>query len=73
MARGSRGTAWITKIFAAKQARRGGVVRRKVTSVVKNATIKALRIEVKRRGFHMLRTGGQFLIFCHQGDFKVIC
>jgi len=73
MARGPRGTAWIAKIFTAKQVRNGGIVRRKVANVKKYATVKGLRLEVKRRGFHMVRTGGQYLVFCHQGDFKVIC
>jgi hypothetical protein len=64
---------WIGQIFSAKQAKRGGIVRRKVTSVKKYATVKDLKAEVKRRGFHMLRSGDQYLIFCHKGAFRVIC
>lgn len=64
---------WIAQIFSAQAAKKGGIVRRKVSSVKRYTTIKALRSEVKARGFHMLRSGDQYLIFCHRGDFKVIC
>jgi hypothetical protein len=64
---------WIGQVFTSQSARNGGIVRRKVSSVKKYATIKELKAEVKRQGFHMLRSGDQFLIFCHQGDFRVIC
>jgi len=64
---------WIRQIFAAKAARSGGIVRRKVYSVKKYASQKALRDEVKRRGFHMLRIEDQYLISCNKGYFRVIC
>lgn len=67
------GSKWIDQIFKAKAVKRGGIVRRKVANVKKYATFKALKLEVKRRGFHMLRSGEQYLIFCHKGEFKVIC
>lgn len=64
---------WIKQIFRAKQARNGGIVRRKVANVKKYASFKELKFAVKKRDFHMLRSGDQYLVFCHKGDFKVIC
>jgi hypothetical protein len=64
---------WIRQIWNAKAAKNGGIVRRKVSSVKKYATVKDLKAAVKGKGFHMIRTGGQFMIFCHAGDFKVVC
>lgn len=64
---------WIRQIFRSKAAQNGGVVRRSVDSVKQYATITALKAAVKAKGFHMLRSGDQYLIFCHTGHFKVIC
>ena len=64
---------WINQIWKAKQAKRGGIVRRKVASVEKYASFAGMKAAVKAKGFHMLRSGDQYLIFCHKGVFKVIC
>ena len=64
--------AWIARIFRAKAARTGGIVRRKVSSVIKYASVSALKREVRRRGFHLVRAGDDFLIFCNAGNFRVI-
>lgn len=64
---------WIHQIFRAQQVRNGGIVRRKVSNVQKYASVEDLECEVKKRGFHMLQSGDQYLIFCHKGVFKVIC
>jgi hypothetical protein len=66
-------TFWIQQIFRAKAARNGGIVRRKVESVKKYASLAQLRAEVRRRRFHMLQTGDQYLIICNDGFFKTIC
>ena len=71
------GKAWIKQIFAANAARTGGIVRRRVTNVQKFASYPMLRDEVKKRGFHMVRVGpketGQYVIFCNQGEMKMLC
>lgn len=67
------GGKWIRQIFQAKAAKRHGIVRRKVTSVIKYASHDELEAAVKSRGYHLLISGNQYLIFCHAGEFKVIC
>lgn len=64
---------WIEAIFKAKIAKRGGIVRRSRASVLKNASVRELRIAVKRRGFHLIRSGGQYVIICSGGEIKVLC
>ena len=65
--------AWVKQIFKAKAAKNGGIVRRQVTSVQKHASEAELKAEVKRRGFHMVRSGHQYGIVCNTGQFKLIC
>ncbi len=67
------GSRWIGQIFKAQAAKNGGVVRRSVDSVKTYATIRELEAEVRARRFHLLRSGDQYLIFCHIGVFKVLC
>ncbi|WP_157866114.1 N-(5'-phosphoribosyl)anthranilate isomerase [Mesorhizobium japonicum] len=71
--RGLRGAPWIQQVFQSRQATSGGVVRRKIDSVNHFASHALLEAEVRRRGFHMVVTADQYLIFCHQGHFQFIC
>jgi hypothetical protein len=64
---------WIRQIFLAQAARNGGVVRRKIDSVARFASHQALEAEVRRRGFHMVISGDQYVILCNAGQFQVIC
>lgn len=64
---------WIAQIFTAQQVLKGGIVRRSVADVHKYASLDLLVDEVKRRGFHMVQTGHQYVILCHPGEFKLIC
>jgi len=75
MAKKSKATAkeLISQVFSAKAARNGGIVRRKISSVALYASEKALQAEVKRRKFHMVITGDQYVIMCNKGDWQVIC
>jgi hypothetical protein len=63
---------WIEQIFDAKQARNGGIVRRSRKSVAMNASEAELISAVQRRGFHIVRTGKQYVIFCDGGDVRLI-
>jgi hypothetical protein len=63
---------FIDKIFGAKQAQTGGVVRRSSEDVHRYASEAELVAAVKERGFHMVQSGDQFVIFCNQGEFKII-
>lgn len=71
--RGPRGDQWIQQIFQAQAARNGGIVRRKIHSVVQFASTEALEAAVRRRGFHMVISGDQFVILCNPGQFQVVC
>jgi hypothetical protein len=63
-------SAWISQIFRAGQAAKGGVVRRSVKSVKKYASENELKLAVKAHRFHMARSKGQYVIFCYPRAFK---
>ncbi len=67
------GPAWIADIFTAQQVKNGGVVRRSGADFLKYASFAAQRSEVRKRGFHMLRTGDQYVILCHKGELRIVC
>lgn len=64
---------WIAQIFSASQVRKSGVVRRSRDDVKKYASFKLLKAEVLKRGFHLIRTGDQYVILCHKGDLRIFC
>ena len=64
---------WIQRIFKAQAALSGGIVRRSVRSVSRYASEDALVAEVRRRQFHMVVTGGQYVIMCNTGGMDVVC
>jgi hypothetical protein len=72
-AAGLRGSAWVRQIFEAQAARRGGVVRRKISSVGRFASEAELIAEVRHRGFHMVVSGDQYVILCNTGRFDLVC
>jgi hypothetical protein len=63
---------WIEAIFAAKAARSGGIVRRSLRSVLRYASLDALRAEVIRRKFHMIINNDQVVVFCNGGSISII-
>ncbi|ROT98599.1 N-(5'-phosphoribosyl)anthranilate isomerase [Histidinibacterium lentulum] len=67
------GQSWLDQVFASDTARRGGVVRRKVSDVEREVGVAALELEVRRRGYHLLRSGGTFIVICRQDPVLVIC
>lgn len=64
---------WIKQIFSAAAVGKGAVVRRDLTWVEKNASLKDLEEEVRKRRFHMILTGDQCVIICNSGHMKVVC
>lgn len=64
---------WLNQVFAAKAASNGGVVRRKITDVEAKVGRAAFELEVRRRGFHLVEAGTQFLVICDTGDIRLIC
>ena len=66
--------SWLRQMFAAGQANKGGIVRRSVRSVVKyGGGREALIAAAKRRGFHVIKTGHQFVVLCHPGKQVILC
>lgn len=61
------------KLFSAKIAKDGGVVRRNKRTADKIIGSELLKKEVIDRGYHMFESGGQYIIICNQGELKVIC
>lgn len=63
---------WIENIFTAKIATEEGVVRRKKTSVERYATREELIAAVRKRKFHLIETGDQYVIVCNTGAVKIV-
>ncbi|MDF1873068.1 N-(5'-phosphoribosyl)anthranilate isomerase [Vannielia sp.] len=63
---------WLSQIFSAKSAISGGVVRRRVDDVDRKIGRETLELEVRRRGFHMVEAGGQYIIICTRAPLRVL-
>jgi hypothetical protein len=63
---------WIAQWFRAKAVTTGGVIRRSVADVRHYASDKDLLTEVKRRRFHLIRCGGQYIVLCNSGRLKLL-
>lgn len=68
-----RNADWLRQVFAAQSVRNGGVLKRKISDVEREIGADALELEVRRRGFHLIRTATHFLIVCDTGGIEVIC
>jgi hypothetical protein len=64
---------WVATVFSAKAVARGAVVRRSVRWVAHEIGIERFVDEVQRRGYHMVETGGQFIVICNRDPLRVIC
>ncbi len=64
---------WIAEIFAAKAVARGGVIRRDLRWIDREIGRDRFVAEVIKRGFHLVETGGQWIVICNRGFFRVIC
>lgn len=63
---------WIEQMFRAQIAKNEGIVRRKKVSVDKYASRDELVAAVKKRHFHLVETGDQYIIVCNKGDIKIV-
>ena len=63
---------WIAEIFSAKASLRGGVIRRDVAWVEREIGHDRFCHEVRRRGFHLLRAGRQYVIVCSPDPVQVL-
>ena len=64
---------WLDMIFEAKAARTGGVVRRKIAWVDREIGRELFELEVRKRGFHLIEAGSQFIIICDNRPIRMIC
>ncbi|MCX7888358.1 MAG: N-(5'-phosphoribosyl)anthranilate isomerase [Rhodobacteraceae bacterium] len=64
---------FLTHLFSAQSARTGGVVRRKIGEVERKIGRARLELEVRRRGYHLIECGGQFVIVCSNADIRLVC
>jgi len=64
---------WLDEMFSAKAVSHGGVVRRSVRDVEREVGRAAFIGEVRRRGFHLVECGGQFIVICNQGRIQILC
>ena len=65
--------AWCLALFGAKAASNGGIIRRAVCDVEREVGREAFFAEVRKRGFHLVECGGQFIVICNHGQMKVHC
>ena len=63
---------WIQQVFSSKIAKRGGHVRRKVSTIDKYASRADLIAEVKRRGYHVVEMKDQWVVICNRGKVKIV-
>lgn len=68
-----RNAPWVDALFSAQAAQRGGIVRRSVASIEREVGREAFEAEVRRRRFHLIEIGGQFIVLCNTGDMRLIC
>lgn len=64
---------WIAQVFAAQAVQKGAVVRRSVSWIEREVGRTRFVAEVRRRGFHLIENGGQFIVICNQSGLRVIC
>ncbi|OZE88021.1 hypothetical protein CH304_00170 [Rhodococcus sp. 15-649-1-2] len=65
-------SAWVDQIFEAKQASHG-VVRRAVSHVEKGDYLGEIIERAKEKGYHVVETGDQIVILCHEGELRLHC
>lgn len=63
---------YIKRMFEATTARNGGIVRRKIANIKKYASVRYLLEEVEARGFHIIETGDQYVIFYNSESLKLL-
>lgn len=66
-------SAWIDQIFSAAEATSEGVVRRQKSDVDGMGLFQELIREVRRRNFHLLEIGDQYVIICNTNAIITHC
>jgi hypothetical protein len=64
--------SFLDQVFFAKAVNRAGVVRRAIRDVEREVGRDAFIAEVRRRGFHLIECGGQFVVICNSGPMQIL-
>ena len=62
---------WITNVFSAQAAAKGGVVRRQARDVERILGWDRFREELHRRGYRAVINGGQVVVFCNAEPVRI--
>jgi hypothetical protein len=66
--------AWMKQWFdETQQANKGGVIRRAVADVDQQTSLDDVIAEAQGRGWHVVETGDQIVVLCHEGAVKLWC
>ncbi|MEL6563685.1 MAG: N-(5'-phosphoribosyl)anthranilate isomerase [Pseudomonadota bacterium] len=63
---------WLDKIFSAKSALQGGVVRRKVRDIDRLVGRPLFREELRKLGYRAIENNGNFVIFCNRAPLRIL-
>ncbi|MES2847109.1 MAG: N-(5'-phosphoribosyl)anthranilate isomerase [Pseudomonadota bacterium] len=63
---------WIDQILAAKAVARGGVIWRNIAWVDADVGRDRFVSEVRKRGYHLVQTGQQFVVICNTGPIHIL-
>lgn len=63
---------WLHPLFASPQARRGGIVRRKLRDVERSVGRAAVEAQLRRRGFRAVGNAGQCIVFRNRDPIRVV-
>ena len=63
---------WLEQWFSAQSAN-GGVIRRSAIDVDQYASLDDVIDEARKRNWHVIETGDQIVILCHDGALHLHC
>lgn len=66
-------SAWLNQVFRAGRANEGGVVRRSIYDVDRIVGLDRFVDECRARRFHVIETGDQLVVLCHEGSMVIHC
>lgn len=64
---------WMQRLFDAKSARRGGVVRRSLRDIDLIVGRAAFEAEIRRRGYRAIQNGDQVIVLCNNEPVRFLC
>jgi hypothetical protein len=64
---------WISEVFSAKYVARSGAIRRELRWIDRGIGRDRFIAELRARGFHLVETGGQWIVICNTGFLRVVC